>query len=254
MKKSLKLFLIIDIILLVVVITLPRYVSQKADVSRKLGEAWSGGTISVNEYRMLTKLMTEYLEAVKSGSPEEAYRFLSGYYKKYQDFDTYSAKILSYQGVEYWIEDVIPVTKNLYEIDVHLGNEKVQYLLMYMDKTFFVVPEPLIEYREYQNTIYKKNQLAIELQSTFNYVDSYQVNLVITNKSKKDSLEIHSFKLYADGLLPKEGDIVSVSVLPQEEKNLLISFDTHLSFPSTLEISYFVNGKDKTYQIDLNKK
>ena len=89
MKKIIKILLSLILILAFLNITLSRYSDEMSDISRRLGNKITGGTISARDYARISELYKKYIEALKIKDYETAYNFLSYEYKQYKDYESF---------------------------------------------------------------------------------------------------------------------------------------------------------------------
>ena len=111
------------------------------------------------------------------------------------------------------------------------------------------MPEPFLEYKEFNKKI-KKKKVIYELVNTTNYINKYIANINITNQSE-DSIKIN-INLNGETGWHKEGNIKNISIAPNETKNLNIEFETYIDFPSQIEVIKSIDGNDKIEKYAFN--
>ena len=116
MKKVNKILILLILIGIFIIITLSRYVASESDISRKLGEIWSGSQISTYNYRVISKNFEHYVSILKEKNYEEAYKYLPYEYKQYKDFDNYIKDMEKIDYNDFQVINIIKRTENMYSI------------------------------------------------------------------------------------------------------------------------------------------
>lgn len=250
MKKILKVLIVLLAIAILVLLAVSRYVDEKSDISRNIGGIWNGGPISTADYATITRSFEKYITMLNEKNYEDAYKMLFYEYKSYKDYETYYKEIIGKDYTAVYIEDIIRRTTYVYSI--FLSNDEENLFILNQEETgFAVVPTTLIEYKELDKTIKKKN-VVYKLKTISNYVDKYEIELELTNNTNK-SINLSSIKLKNNAKLIK-GDITQVSLEPKKTKTLKITYKTHLDFPTAIEITRYIENKktDEKYILQID--
>ena len=258
MKKIIKVLIFLILICIVLNITLSRYVEEKSDISRRLGNVWTGAQISTYNYAAISKNFELYKNCILKEDYENAYKFLSYEYKKYKSIEEYINAIQDIHINEFEISKIIRRTEKMYSITLTNGNSEVIENLMIFNEdntSFSIVPETFIEYKEYNKKI-KKKKVEYELVSTVNHIDKFVASINITNLSKSEVINISDIELVKNDVKHISGNLNEVEINPNETKNITIEFKTYIAFPEKLEITRYIEKKEKTekYTFDLIEK
>ena len=240
MKKLPKILIILIITGIVLNILLSRYIERESDISRKLGPIWNGGQVSMYNYRAISKNFEYYIYHLKNKDYEKAYNLVGYGYKLYKDFETYVEDVEKVNYEELQITNVIQRTKYMYSIIYSTkSTENIENLMIFNEENtaFTIMPEPFLEYKEYEERIKKKN-VEYELLNTINYIDKYIVNLKITNFDKKESVIISNVELVQNNVKHIKSNIKEdIKVAPGESKNIALEYETYIDFPNKIELS-----------------
>ena len=254
MKKIVKILLTLIIIGIFLNITLSRYVEEKSDVSRRIGDKLNGGTMSTSEYAKILEVYEEYTNNLKSGDYEKAYSFLSYEYKQYKTYEDFLKEIkdLNYENIK--IEEIIKRTEKMYSVIINEDDIKKENLIIYNSETLkcFIVPEPFLEHNVLNKNLKKKN-VEYEVIDTINYIDKFVVNMKITNLSKKDSVCISKFEIINDDGKNISSNLEKLKLEPLEERIVTVTFNTYIEFPNQIRISRLIEKKNLTesYLLDI---
>lgn len=255
MKKKLpKILIILILVAIVLNIMLSRYIKEESDISRKLGPTWNGGQVSIYNYRAITKNFDYYINHLKNKDYESAYKLVGHEYKTYKDFETFvkDVKNINYEDLQ--IINVIQRTKYMYSIIYSSkSHEKLENLMIFNEEntSFTITPETFIEYREYEESV-RKNNVKYELVNTINYIDKYVANIKITNLSKKKEVNISNIELVQNDIKHIKSNLKDIKINPEESKNITVEFETYIDFPNKIEISRYIEKKDKIEVCILN--
>ncbi len=251
MKKIFKILLCLICIGIFIIITFSRYADEKSDISRKIGNKVSGGTISTIEHARISRVHEEYINMLKLGDYETAYNLFSYNYKQFKDYKTFITDVSKLNLEEIAIEEIIKRTENMYSVILNNGDEN---LIILNDKKnrFVLIPEPFLEYKELNKSL-KKKSVKYDILSTTNYVDKFILSMQITNLSKKEAINIIDVKLNDDGTRLINSDFEGLILQPLETKQILIECDTDINIPKKVEISRKFEKKNsiETYSIDI---
>ena len=243
MKKILKVLIVLLLIAILVLLAVSR---------------WNGGPISTADYATITRSFEKYIALLNEKNYEDAYEILFYEYKSYKDYEAYYKEISSKNYTDVYIKDIIRRTTYVYSIFLS-NNEENLFILNQEETGFAIVPTTLIEYKELDKTIKKKN-VVYKLKSISNYVDKYEIELEITNNTNK-SINLPSIKLKNNAKLIK-GDITQVTLESKETKTLKITYKTDKageitvtgSFPNAIEITRYIENKkiDEKYILQID--
>lgn len=248
MKKKLpKILIILILVAIALNIMLSRYIKEESDISRKLGPKWNGGQVSIYNYRAITKNFNYYINHLKNKDYKSAYKLVGYEYKTYKDFETYISEMEKISFEDLQITSVIQRTKYMYSIIYSSkSHEKLENLMIFNEEntSFIITPETFIEYKEYEESV-KKNNVKYELLNTLNYLDKYVANIKITNLSKKKDVIISGIELVQNNVKHIRGNVNDIKLKPEESKNITVEFETYIDFPNKIEISRYIEKKDK---------
>ena len=255
MKKKLPKILIVLILAGIALnIMLTRYIKEESDISSKLGQKWNGGQVSLYNYRAITKNFEYYINYLKNKDYKSAYKLVGHEYKTYKDLENFSQEMAKIEYEDLQIVSVIQRTKNMYSIIYKTkSHEKLENLMVFNEEntSFKITPETFLEYKEYEEAIKKKN-VKYELLNTINYIDKYIANIRITNLGKKESVNISNIELVQSDVKHIKGNITDLKINPEETKTITVEFKTYIDFPNKIEISRYIEKKDKTEVCILN--
>lgn len=235
-------------------ILLSRYVEQRLDISRKIGNKVSANTMTTREHVNVTEAYGKYMNYIVSGDIEEAYDFFLYDYKQHKDYETYLKEISIHNYDDMEVEQVIKRTDNMYSIIINVGDEKNENLVIFNEKNskYYIVPENLLEHKVLNKKV-EKRKVSYEIIDTLNYVDKYVANIRITNLNKKKSITISEINLSSDGRKDVKSNLRQFDLDPLESKDIIVEFETYIDFPERIKISRTIKEKNiiETYAIDL---
>ena len=254
MKKIIKVLLLLILICIIASLILSRYIEEKSDISRKLGNVWSGGEISTYNYATILKNFEYYLKILEKEEYKIAYKLAPYEYERYKLYDDFveDAKKINYSEVQ--ILEILKRTEKMYSIIFKTKTvEKMEYLMTFNEENnaFTITPETFLEYTEFSKTI-KKKKVAYELVNTTNYLEKYVATIKITNLSKKENVNISNISLIQNDVKNIKGNINSVQLEPEETKIITVEFETYIDFPNKIEISRYLEEKEKTEKYIFN--
>ena len=88
MKKTIKVLIVLICVGIFINITLSRYIAENSDISRLIGSEYQGGKISTVNYARISRNFNYYLECLKNGKYETAYKMLFYNYRLYKDYES----------------------------------------------------------------------------------------------------------------------------------------------------------------------
>lgn len=255
MKKLGKILIVLIIIGIFLNIAISRYIVEKNNISRKLGQVTTGGSISTVNYVNICKNMEFYLTILRNKNYEDAYKVLPYFYTEYKSFSDYvkENEIIDYNKV--FIKNVMQRAQNLYSIYLDVEENEREYLLLLSNQntSFSVIPEPFLEYNVIDRSI-KRKKVKYEIIDTTNYVEKFVVNINVANLSKNDEVKLSDIKLIKEsGKYINTNNEFPIEIKPNEEIYLKLEFDTNIDFPKQIEISREFEEKNiiEKYSIEL---
>lgn len=253
-KKIIKILFSLICIGIAFNILFSRYVEEKSDISRKIGNEVSANTMTTREYVNVTEAYGKYMDYIKSGNIEEVYNLFLYDYKQHKDYETYFKEISMRNYNDAEISEVIKRTNNMYSIILNVEDEKIENLVIYDEDNskYYIVPENLLEYNVL-NKVIEKKKVSYEIVDTLNYIDKYVANIRITNLNQKKSITISEINLSSDGRKDIKSNLKQVELAPLESKDIVVEFETYIDFPDKIKISRVINEKNivETYEIEL---
>ena len=119
-------------ILLVLIITIPRYVDRKVDISLKVGDIWRGGNISVMEYDVISRYFEFFFQSIENQEYERAYAMTTVQYRIHDSLDAFKQKMKEYPIDSLVLKEVLPLTQNLYQVTFVTDEEEYSFLTLFL--------------------------------------------------------------------------------------------------------------------------
>ncbi len=257
MRKLMKFLIVFLAVITFVTITLKQFTDEKfgmASTQELIGTEYSGGeALTVRENLILKAAVDAYVQAIHSGDIEKAYAYVYPEYKEIVLIDAFEAKIKEIGAENFVIEDleIVQETDKLFSFHVTIKNENKLHILMILDeKNYYLVPEPFLEYNVVNDEITKKG-VTYTLKGYQVDLERCIFDMTLTN-SKDEEVKIEGVKMITSDMGAYKALNGEMTLQPSETKNVSFIVETHIDFPSALEITRNDDEKMRVYTFELD--
>ena len=253
MKKRLKILMTligIIIVLIFILISLNQFSKEKYDIKNRIGAIVPMANMTMNEYITLSDgTIKVYLKFLQNHEYEKAYSLLSPYYKEIVSYEVFEGNMKILDFSDYYIAQIVHETENMYIVDVQLGDSINKMLVLIGEKGFHIVPEPFLKYYSMNQKI-TKNGIEYELIGYQINVDSCIFDLKISNNSKKDA--VLDSKIFLSSSYSIDAENGAITVKAGNIEPVSLKFNTHIEFPSKLQLIRKDEKKERIYEFKLD--
>ena len=225
-----------------------------ASTKELIGTEYSGGeALTVRENLILKAAVDTYIQAIYSGDIERAYSYVYPEYKEIVLLEAFEAKINEIGTENFIIQnlEIVQETDKMFSFNVTIKNDNKLQILMILDKeNYYLIPEPFLEYNTVNEEITKKG-----VTYTLN---GYQVDLercifdmTLTN-AKDEEVKIEGVKMITSDIGSYRALNGAMTLQPNETKDVSFIIETHIDFPTALEITRNDDEKMRVYTFELD--
>ncbi len=234
MNKIMKVLLIMITILILLMITVPRYVDRKVDISLKVGEPWHGGNVSVMEYNVISRYFHYFFNLVEEQDYEHAYAMTTLQYRLHDSLEDFIKKLESYPIDSFILKEVLPLSQNLFQVK-YINNEvEYSFLTLLSEGKMEIVLGDFLEEKQYDDVNKTKSKVKYHLKKTENYTNQFLVYLEVDNKRDTD-IFLQDLTLQVEGHRLKEA-IQERYIVPKKQlKEVVLEFEMNFEFPAQIQ-------------------
>lgn len=257
LKKLMKFLFIFLVVLTFVTITLRQFAEENfgmGTTKELIGTEFSGGeALTVRENLILKAAIDAYVQAIYSGDIEKAYAYVYPEYKEIVTLDAFKTKINEI-GCENFVVEKMEIeqeTDKMFSFHITIKNDnKLHVLMILAEENYFLVPEPFLEYKTVNEEITKKG-VTYTLKGYQVDLNRCVFDMTLTNTTDKE-VKIEGVKMITADLGSYRALNGAMTLQPNETKNISFVSETHIDFPTALEITRNDNEKIRVYTFELD--
>ena len=257
MKKLMKFLIVFLVVITFVTITLKQFTDDNfgmASTQELIGAEYSGGeALTIRENLILKAAVDAYIQAIYSGDIETAYSYVYPEYKEIVLIDTFKAKINEIGNENFVIKEleIVQETDKLFSFHITIKNESKLHILMILDeKNYYLVPEPFLEYKSVNEEITKKG-VTYTLKGYQVDLERCIFDMTLTN-AKDEEVKIEGVRMITSDIGSYRSLNGEMTLQPNETKDVSFIIETHIDFPTALEITRNDDEKMRVYTFELD--
>ncbi len=263
MNKIKKICMILIVVLICIVLfifSLEPFI-ESMHISNRVGQKVGYSEVSIKDYVTLSNgTIGQYYRLLQSGDMEKAYSLFTPEYRQFVTLEEYVTKQQDLVSGEivYAVKDIVQATENMFKAYVDENGTGKEYLIILgkskisdkvnVNDTFALAPENFLEYEATENSI-RKDKITYRVKGYRVELQKCILELVVTN-DRDEEIQLESAKMIGT----ESGTFLSNEkyvILPNEEKELIIEFDTEIDFPEAFEITRRDGNKLRTYTFEV---
>lgn len=255
-SKIIYLFFILACVLVFMLVTLKDFEKEsRYDIQTVIGNEIGGNvSLTLREHVAVRAIEETYFNAIRSGNFSKAYGYTSPPYRNYVTEEEFISKIqeIGIENFEYFNRfDLKQIAENMIVSDITLADGTVleQLIIIEDESTFYVVPEPFLEYRKYDREI-KKKGITYTLNGCRIDLEQCTFDMTIKNETK-NPLEIANAELIYLLGATKKAENSTLTVPAGETVNVGFKVRTFLEFPSDFSIQVEDGNNLRKFMFDL---
>ncbi len=242
--------MILLLILILFVLFFPKVFEEKIDISKKIGQKWSGGSMTTTEYATISECSALYLDSLCKQDYVKAYHLLTPTYRSYITQEEFEKPLKQQIVSTYEIQSIQPLTQNAYQVNVIVNeSQKEQFLVLIEENAFHIAPDLFLEYRAFEKVL-KEGKASYQVHEMINYSNRCVVKMTITNTDRRRDLKVINMQLLSDESRLRKSDFEMTTIAPRETKTLEITFETQVDFPMGLWMQLQL-GEKKVQEVTL---